>query len=202
MITLQDAAENPRQLWTKLTLEDEVSLLYRPLEKHDDEALAAFLESLSQNTRDKWLRDGYDKRAAQEMCDAIARYDKLRMIAVNTCVQKTFVIALYEFSFDIPESDRVRFESYGIKVSEDMDCRFGPCLRDEYQGRGIGTALMAPTFQIARLFGRRRILLWGGVHADNDRAIAFYQKNGFYEVGRFKNSQGKECIDMMCDLSL
>jgi RimJ/RimL family protein N-acetyltransferase len=48
---------------------------------------------------------------------------------------------------------------------------------------------------IARRFGKRRMILWGGVLADNHRAIRYYEKNGFRLLGRFHNEEGLECRD-------
>jgi GNAT superfamily N-acetyltransferase len=44
-----------------------------------------------------------------------------------------------------------------------------------------GQALMDAAIADARALGRTRLLL--GTHAGNDRAIAFYRRNGFAEVG-------------------
>ncbi|MEU2180061.1 GNAT family N-acetyltransferase [Streptomyces thermolilacinus] len=53
---------------------------------------------------------------------------------------------------------------------------------------------------MARRFGRNRIILWGGVLADNQRAIRFYEKQGFRTVGSFTGADGAESLDMMLDL--
>ena len=51
----------------------------------------------------------------------------------------------------------------------------------EYQGKGVGRALMAATIEEA---GRRGCdSVWLGVWEKNQRAIAFYKKCGFREVG-------------------
>ena len=50
-----------------------------------------------------------------------------------------------------------------------------------WQGRGLAQRLMAATVDAARLEGART--LWLGVWERNARAIAFYAKSGFREVG-------------------
>ncbi|MFE9363057.1 hypothetical protein ACFYNN_09525 [Streptomyces sp. NPDC006978] len=45
-----------------------------------------------------------------------------------------------------------------------------------------------------------RIILWGGVRADNPRAIRYYEKNGFQRVGRFTEADGTLSPDMMLAL--
>jgi GNAT superfamily N-acetyltransferase len=166
------------------------------LTKNDIDGLAQFLHSLSSETRFFWQRDGYDQNAALEMTQAIARYDKLRLIAVPPATPSR-ILALTEFSFDLPGEDLRRFVSYGYPADATTDCRFGPCVRDECQGRGLATLLLPPTLDTARRFGQKRIFLWGGVLQSNRRAIRFYQRAGFIEIGRFVNRDGNPCLDMI-----
>jgi diamine N-acetyltransferase len=50
-----------------------------------------------------------------------------------------------------------------------------------WHGQGVAQALMAATVETARAAGSRT--LWLGVWERNERAIAFYHKSGFAEVG-------------------
>ena len=50
-----------------------------------------------------------------------------------------------------------------------------------WHGQGVAQALMAATVEAARTAGART--LWLGVWERNERAIAFYRKSGFAEVG-------------------
>ena len=62
--------------------------------------------------------------------------------------------------------------------------------------------LMPAVREVARRFGRRRIILWGGVHASNRRALRFYDKSGFVRVGSAYRAEGasEDCFDMLLDL--
>ena len=54
----------------------------------------------------------------------------------------------------------------------------GMGVRDDWQGKGVGSALLTAALDLAdNWLGLRRIELQ--VHADNDRAIALYRKFGF-----------------------
>jgi ribosomal protein S18 acetylase RimI-like enzyme len=68
---------------------------------------------------------------------------------------------------------------------------------DAWQGRGIGSRLIEPSKEIARRFGRQRVLLWGGVYAENTAALGLYGKAGFVEVGRFWGDGEVSVIDML-----
>jgi hypothetical protein len=50
---------------------------------------------------------------------------------------------------------------------------------------------------LAGRFGKERIILWGGVLADNLPARRFYLKMGFEGVVSFTNAAGSECLDMI-----
>ncbi|MBW3616641.1 MAG: GNAT family N-acetyltransferase [Proteobacteria bacterium] len=54
-------------------------------------------------------------------------------------------------------------------------------LLSRFHGGGLGSRLMDMGIREARSMGRTRLLL--GVYAQNDRAIGFYQRHGFSQVG-------------------
>ncbi len=68
-------------------------------------------------------------------------------------------------------------------------------------GTGLGPALMAQAVHDARAMGCRRMLL--GVYAGNDRARAFYEKQGFAAVGTRQYQVGATlCDDVIYALTL
>ena len=46
--------------------------------------------------------------------------------------------------------------------------------------------------------GVNRIVLWGGVQATNEKAVNFYKKHGFIELGHFEHNGSN--VDMVKDL--
>jgi len=199
-LTLDKVARNPEAFATPFALATGETLLLRPLLPDDVQKLAHFLAALSPESRRLSTFPGYDRATAQELCDAIARYDKLRLALVETSVPEEPLVGLLEFSFDLTAGDLNRYTNYGYLLNPATDCRFGPTLADGWQNRGVGSLLLPAIFALARRFGRSRVILWGGVLADNRRAIHFYTKNGFHHVGRFVNGEGQECCDMILTL--
>lgn len=126
----------------------------------DPPVAGPFLAALSSASRRFSTFQGYDLAAARELCDAIARYDKLSLVLADV----------------------------------------GATPADDLQDRGLGTLALPRVEEAARLLGRRRIILWGGVRADNPRAIRYYEKNGFRTVGAFAETDGSLSLDMMLDL--
>lgn len=198
-LTLAAVAEQPDLATYTVSLSDGQTVIYRPLLPSDVDLLTEFLESLSPRTRFFWKMDSYDRHKAQELCDAINRYDKFRMAALSEGVPAHSMLASFEFAFWVG-SELERFHKYGITLSEAYTCRFGPCVRDSYQNRGLGSVLMPPTLEIAHRFGMHHVVLWGGVVQENVLAIHFYRKHGFRIVGSFRESDGTDCYDMLLDL--
>lgn len=71
-------------------------------------------------------------------------------------------------------------DSYAEKIGE----IYGLYLLPQYQGRGIGRALLR--FAVKALFDQRKIQLW--VLQQNQKAICFYENFGFYEIARQKST--------------
>jgi diamine N-acetyltransferase len=193
MLTLSDVAENPTILTTPLDLPSGESTILRPLKPDDSHKLAHFLHHLSAETRrfSDYVSD--DQATAQELCDAINRYDKLRFVLET----EEAIVGLLEFSFAITEGDINRFANYDIDLRAETDCRFGLCLADHYQSKGVGSLVLPLMADVARKFGKKRMILWGGVLTENLRAIRYYQKNGFELLGTFKNQDQRDCLDMI-----
>jgi diamine N-acetyltransferase len=192
-LTLAHIAREPQAYTHRLEFADGERLVFRPLAPEDEPALMQFMAGLSPETQRFSNYGGDAAVAARELCEAIARYDKLRMVAVVGAG----VIALFEFSLDLVPEDFIRYRNYGIELDAATDMRFGVCIADAYQSRGLGSRLLPFMWDIARGFGRQRVLLWGGVYADNMRAIRYYEKNGFHLLGRFHNGGGESWDGML-----
>ena len=155
-------------------------LVFRSLRTADLEALGTFYAGLSARTREFWHRQADACDLAREHCDAIDRFDKLRLVADDGFA----IVAVFELSFSIPDGDHERFALYGLSLDERADVRFGPCVRDDEQGSGLAPRLLAETARVALREGRSRLILWGGVQHENHRGRRFYEREGFSEVGR------------------
>ncbi|CAM4978928.1 unnamed protein product [Rotaria socialis] len=115
-------------------------------------------QNLGSQTRKFSTRNGYDLNEARDLCFAINRYDKLRLVAL---INNETIIALFEFSLSIVENEYKRFsEKYGIILNEVTDMRFGPCISDQYQNRHFGCWLFEKVKPMGKLMGKERLILW------------------------------------------
>ncbi len=201
-LTLSSVENNPESVTFPITLAGGDSEVLRPLLPNDVNKLGNFLLGLSEETKRNIISaDGY-LPPAEELCEAINKYDKLRFVVETKprlSSEDERIIGLMEFSFDIPEGDIERYKNAGITLDQKTDCRFGPTIADDYQNKGLGSRLFPYITQIARRFGKERIILWGGVLKDNQRAIHYYEKHGFKAVGTFSDGND-EMLDMILEL--
>lgn len=90
---------------------------------------------------------------------------------------------------------------YSMLTPPDLPLDLGPTdielkriyLFSRFQGSGVGQQLMDIAIEGARQMGARRLLL--GVFAGNARALRFYQRNGFEQIGERTFTVG----DLVCD---
>jgi ribosomal protein S18 acetylase RimI-like enzyme len=62
-----------------------------------------------------------------------------------------------------------------------------------FHGTGVGPALLEAAVEQARKLAAKRLLL--GVHRENARALSFYARNGFVEIGQRAFHLGPEIFD-------
>ena len=196
-LTLQDFEQNPKLYTWDLQIQSGEKITLRPLLHSDIEGLTSFLENLSTETRRLSTFDGYNKVTATGFCDAISKYDKLRFVLEN---QNREIVGLIEFTLDIPQNVIDTYTTYGITLDTENTCRFGPTLADKYQSQGLGSLMFPYVVKIAKLLGKKNIILYGGVFADNFRAIKYYEKSGFKIAGEYNNDEGDETIDMILSI--
>lgn len=200
-LTIDFIAKNPKLFHYEVTNSPDKKFLLRPLEHINEPKIIHLIDNLSEKTKLFYSYHSHINSSsviAKEMCEAINKYDKVRFVLENESADE--IIGLFEFSLDIPSGDLERFQEYTIQLSSKTDCRIAPLLRDDYQSQGLATSVLPIMTNIARKFGRKRIILWGGVRQDNPQAIRFYEKNGFEKLGSFVNENQTPCYDMILKL--
>jgi hypothetical protein len=171
----------------------------RPLRADDADRLMEYFGSLSAKTRARYGPHPFDAQTARSICASLDPADVLRMVACVSHAGGERLIAYVLLKMGILEADRQRYEKLGIPLDPESDCTLAPSVADDYQNQGIGSLIMQHLLEVAPGLGRRRIVLWLGVQATNDRAVHFYTKWGFRKVGEFYTD--KNNYDMLLDLS-
>jgi len=167
----------------------------RPLLDKNLDALAIYFAGLSSETLKRYGPHAFDRKSLVEIYSG--NTGLLGYIAIEQDNQS--IIAYSVIKPGVIHHDQLRLESYGLKINNQTDCTYAPSVADAWQSCGVGNLMFQFILDNLKSKGFRRIILWGGVQADNLKAVNFYRKNGFREVGRFEHNGNN--IDMICDIN-
>jgi GNAT superfamily N-acetyltransferase len=177
----------------KTHLNKEVVL--RKLLPTDFDELCRYLQRLGNDTKKRFGPHPFD---IESIIDFYKSRDQ--MIGYLAKDISTGIIVAYSIiKVGYLNHDYNRLQSYGINPNLKTDCTFAPSVADTWQSAGVGNAL----FQFIRsdlvATGVRRIILWGGVQADNQIAVNFYRKNNFKILWQFEYNGSN--YDMIMDIT-
>lgn len=173
-------------------------LTLRPVRADDGARLGDYFAGVSAETRERYGPHPFDQATADEICATLDPADLLRMIATVRREGEERIVAYVLLKLGVLPSDARRYEERGLPLDPVTDCTLAPSVLDGYQNGGVGSRVMGHLLPIARGLGRRRMVLWGGVQATNERAVHFYRKWGFGKVGEFRTD--RDNWDMILDL--
>ncbi|GEM_PF-2603358 len=148
-------------------------MIIREIEKKDEIKLRDFLTKLSQKTLHNWNRFGTEigKKAAENVSKEQARKSKKEERGFIAIGEGGEIIG-YGFLRYFPEKNQKRFNvSLGIVVA------------DDFQGKGVGRALM--NYLVKHSVKEKTKKIWLSVYADNKSAVKFYNSLGFEVEGIF-----------------
>lgn len=167
----------------------------RILTPNDYDALYVYIGNLGEETIRRYGPHPFDKESTfkfQTETEGLTTY-----IAVEPSTNR--VIAYFLIVAPYVDFDKERLKTYEIEWNSSSDCTFAPSVADDWQSSGLGQVLF--DFMKADLIskGKKRIILWGGVQSDNEKAVKFYKKNEFIKFGSFYfNNMDND--DMLLDL--
>jgi GNAT superfamily N-acetyltransferase len=182
------------------TLRSGEQITMRPLRPGDAARFGAYLGGLSEQTRARYGPHPFDQATADAICAVLDPADILRMVAtIPRDGGEQRIISYVLLKRGVLEWDRERYEALGIPLDPATDGTLAPSVADDYQDQGVGSTMMGHVLNVARALGMKRIVLWLGVQATNERAVHFYAKSGFQKVGEFYTD--KNNYDMILDLA-
>ena len=82
--------------------------------------------------------------------------------------------------------EKPRLKGYGVDEQEPGSCTIAPSVADACQGKGIGSAFMKFILNDLKEKNFTKVYLWGGVQADNEKAVRMYTRLGFTYLGEFE----------------
>ena len=190
----------PERVSTQIILRSGEEVLLRPLRKDDAPMLGAYFLGFSVATTRVYGPHQFDQQTADRLCAELDSADTLRMLGIVERGSQQRIIAYFIVHFGIYESDAKRYRDRNMLLSSTSDCELAPSVADGDQNTGVGSLVMEHLMPLLRRVGRKRLVLVGGVRAENLRAIHFYEKFGFEKVGAFKTRGNTDNFDMIVSL--
>lgn len=165
-------------------------MIFRQLTFDDLSLLVEYLGKLSDETLKRFGPHPFDI----ESIERVYTEGNLGFIAV----ENEEIIAYAVVHQGIIDHEKPRLSTYGIDENEPGSCTIAPSVADSLQGKGVGTGFMKYVLNELKEKGFRKVNLWGGVQADNEKAVRLYTRLGFNYLGEFEY-YGKN-LDMVLSL--
>lgn len=174
----------------------ENKLQIRKLQVKDFDKLLVYLNNISFATRSRFGPHLFDLEAIKQFylpennnIAYIIKHNESQEIIAYSIIKRGYVL-----------NDKKRLEEIGIQLHPQTDCTFAPSVADDWQSHGLGKMMFDFLKIELQKQGFKRIILWGGVQATNEKAINYYLKYHFKKIGSFENKE-IDNFDMLMDLS-
>lgn len=179
-----------------ITLKNNARINVRLLQKDDEGLLFNYFNQLSAESKSRFGPHLFDRETVvyivNESTNDISRY-----IALN---EQQEIIAYMLIKKGMNEGEKYRLTQNNIAFDESLFCTFAPSVADAWQSSGLGSAMFGIIENdIRNNTDYRFIILWGGVQAGNEKAVRFYEKQGFQHIGSFWYD-GRDNYDMIKNL--
>jgi len=173
---------------------DNRSVILRRLNNTDLDPLLTYLHHLGEETKKRFGPHPFDRQAVIDFYDT--PHIHWGYVAASAHTHEIVAYAIIKHGY--LEGDYHRYRSYGVELHASHTCAFAPSVADAWQSAGIGNQLFQ--YILADLQSRpiQQMVLWGGVQADNERAVNYYQRNHFKTYGRFTHNGDN--LDMMREI--
>lgn len=168
----------------KVQVKNNRQVLLQRLGSGDYEQLFDYLQLLGPDTMRRFGPHPFDRKAIIDLFENQGIY--LGYIARDAVTLD--IIAYSVIKIGYLEHDGSRLRSYGLEPDQVTDCTLAPSVADQWQSLGVGNQLFSYILTDLKEGGIKRVILWGGVQCDNEKAVSFYIKNGFRTLGQFEHN--------------
>ena len=147
----------------------------------DLDNLIEYFQNLSDENKKRFGPHSFEKMAVERLVEASNEY----VAYIARDISNGYIEAYAILKKGLLDSDVVRLKSYGITPEIGTDITYAPSVSGAWQSTGLGHQMFQFIITDLKSSGIKRVVLWGGVQADNDKALGFYNKNGFRKLGEF-----------------
>ena len=168
----------------------------RPLQKDDLPGLVQYFENLSEKTRSFYGPHPFDEATLDALCRGT--YENFQTIVVE---QDKVIVGYTVIKRGYSEGELYRYPNYDMIMDPEHHFLYAPSIADAHQSKGIGSIMLQYVEDYLQSQGATSLILWGGVQIRNQRAIRYYEKNGFVKLGEF-HYDGLDNWDMVKPLNV
>jgi GNAT superfamily N-acetyltransferase len=178
-----------------VTTKDNRQILLRKFDLEDSADLAAYFIQLSDESKRRYGPHAFDEQAIRGLYKN--PNPLIGFIALDPGNNRFIAYSVIKPGF--LQQDQARLQSWGLTLDPETDATYAPSVADGWQNCGVGNSMFGFILSDLKLKGIRRIILWGGVQATNEKAVEFYLKNGFKTLGQFEHNGTN--FDMIMNLN-
>ena len=161
---------------------DNQHVILRKLNANDLDRLTDYLHHLSDETKKRFAPHHYDKKSIIDFFS----WPNENNGFVAEAVTEGSIIGYAVVKCGCLEHDESRLKSYGLIPGEVKCGTFAPSVADAWQSLDIGQHMLEYILKELKMAGIKKVVLWGGVQSNNDKAVKFYKKAGFKMLGEFE----------------
>jgi diamine N-acetyltransferase len=164
-----------------VTAKNNRKIFLRRLESSDFDKLYHYLQQLSTDTKKRFGPHEYKKLSIRNFYANSNMH--IGYIAIDIVTTEIVAYAIIKIGY--LAHDCSRLESYGLTLNHKTDCTYAPSVAGEWQSCGVGNSIFQFILTNLKDTEVKRIILWGGVQLDNEKAVNYYKKNDFKTLGQF-----------------
>jgi len=182
-----------KQLKIKL---DNEKFVIRLLKSSDEKMLTKFFKSLSDETKREYSPHAFDRNMSEEICRNINK-DCKRVI----CIHNKLIVGYCIMYFKLRYWEKLRYDKANMFIRDEEVCTIAPCVLDNYHHKGIGTEIFHYVCDVAKIYNKKIIILWGGVVVKNHSAVNYYKKMNLKILKKWLHPKARVmCYDMYLEI--
>jgi diamine N-acetyltransferase len=163
---------------------DGQTISMEPFNFDDKEKLLEYFNNLSQQSKKRYGPHPFTLEAIENTFEDAMYY---KMFVAKNSADNT-IIAYTVVKMGWVDFDKERLHSYDLSIGSG-DATIAPSVADNWQGKGLGSKFFKYVIDCLKTeLGITRLILWGGVQSDNEKAVRLYKKFHFKFLGEFEHN--------------
>lgn len=173
---------------------EEHTISMSPFKIEDKDKLLQYFETLSEKSKKRFGPHPFTMEAIVNTFKDTANY---KMFVAKDSENDT-IIAYTVVKIGWVDFDKDRLHFYGLSLKP-KDATIAPSVADNWQGRGLGSKFFWYVIDYLKTtIGITRLILWGGVQSNNEKAVRLYKRFDFKYLGEFEHNGMN--MDMVLDM--